>query len=445
MKRRRHVTVLATLLVVSLGLITFLGNVSFAAEKVTIEVAVGMTKVRFKRYEEWKELVERKYPNIEIKYVELVGPVTETTRKLAILIAGGKAPHIVRNPMMKFAGLMVDLRPLIDRDRYDMTDFYPRGIEAAQYRPDGSFDPTVNFGLPANLSSTLFVFNKTLFDEAGLPYPPADWDDKTWTHEVLLETAKKLTKDIDGDGKIDQYGVQATFPHMGVQSGYMAWSVGMDLLNEDRTKAIVDDPKIVEAFQYWVDLVIKHKVSPPPAATREWIAQGIRFQAGKVAMSVFGTWNIGEYQKNIKDFEWDVAVNPLPTVDYKRVQNFGPNLFTILKGTGHLDEAWEVLKIFVGPEAMKSAARNEGRPPSRKSLADFYIELNTGKPPSRIQTVVNAPLYGHLGLMFYEPRFPQVHNIMQTALDLMMWENKSAAEALKSAKIKIDKMLEATK
>ena len=42
-------------------------------------------------------------------------------------------------------------------------------------------------------------YNKKLFEKAGLQPP------KTWSE--FVDTAKKLTKDTNGDGKIDQWGV----------------------------------------------------------------------------------------------------------------------------------------------------------------------------------------------------------------------------------------------
>ena len=59
----------------------------------------------------------------------------------------------------------------------------------------------VIYGFPLQLKVGCLAYNKDIFDKEGLPYPPPDW---TW--DEYYETAKKLTKDTDGDGRVDQWG-----------------------------------------------------------------------------------------------------------------------------------------------------------------------------------------------------------------------------------------------
>src|SRR5690606_31675953 len=74
-------------------------------------------------------------------------------------------------------------------------DFYPQTIEPFKWNGD-------LMCIPQNLSSLVVYYNKNLFDQANLAYPKDDW---TW--EDFLATAQALTKDTDGDGTIDQYGL----------------------------------------------------------------------------------------------------------------------------------------------------------------------------------------------------------------------------------------------
>lgn len=65
---------------------------------------------------------------------------------------------------------------------------------------DLSFEEGRRIGVPFCPNSFLFTYRKDLFEEYDISIPEyVDWD---WA----LEVAKKLTLDVDGDGKIDIYG-----------------------------------------------------------------------------------------------------------------------------------------------------------------------------------------------------------------------------------------------
>ena len=56
------------------------------------------------------------------------------------------------------------------------------------------------------VSPYIVYYNKTLFQENGLKTPFEYYKEGNWNWKTFLEVATKLTKDTDGDGKVDQYG-----------------------------------------------------------------------------------------------------------------------------------------------------------------------------------------------------------------------------------------------
>ena len=64
---------------------------------------------------------------------------------------------------------------------YDYTP-YPAGVTALY-----NFN-NVHYAVPKDYDTIALVYNKEIFDNAGIAYP-----DDTWTWDTLLETAKKLT------------------------------------------------------------------------------------------------------------------------------------------------------------------------------------------------------------------------------------------------------------
>ena len=78
----------------------------------------------------------------------------------------------------------------------DLYRFFPKGGVDA-FLSNGRVT-----GIPSQLSTHLLWYNKTLLDADGMPYPSRDWR----MTEELVVNARKLTRDIDGDGIIDQWG-----------------------------------------------------------------------------------------------------------------------------------------------------------------------------------------------------------------------------------------------
>ncbi len=79
--------------------------------------------------------------------------------------------------------VLLDLKPYIDRDGYDLTQLADQGV--ADFTTAGG-----QFGLPRDLNVIALYYNKAMFDAAGIPYP-----DDTWDWAKLVEVGKQLTKD----------------------------------------------------------------------------------------------------------------------------------------------------------------------------------------------------------------------------------------------------------
>ncbi len=105
----------------------------------------------------------------------------------------------------------------------------------------------------------VLMYRQDLFESAGLAGPPKDWDE-------LVEFAKKLTVDKDGDGNIDQWGYAYSADPSGETVletfGSFLNMAGGKLWNEDGSPAF-NSPEGEAALQFMVDLVHKHKVTPP--------------------------------------------------------------------------------------------------------------------------------------------------------------------------------------
>lgn len=179
------------------------------------------------------------------------------------------------------------------------------------------------WGVPFQRSTIVLYWNKELFKEAGLDpnKPPASWSE-------LLSTAAKLTKK-DASGKVTQYGIQVPssgFPYWLFQ-GFTTQN-DVILANPAGNQVRYDDPKVIEALQFWVDLSRKHGVHPPGVV--EWGTTPKDFMERKAAMIWTTTGNLTNIRTNAK-FDFGVAM--LPAGKKRGSPTGGGNFFIFKKGT----------------------------------------------------------------------------------------------------------------
>lgn len=260
------------------------------------------------------------------------------------MIAGGNPPDVLYlndNFQYKFAqkGLLLDVSNYITADNYDFTPYNKEAVEANRYKG-------MMTAMPFEVSVTGVVYNKNLFDEAGVPYPTFDVKDTSWNWDTLVETAKKLT-----DESKNQYGFAMDswmIPNW-MFSYDQRWISNNKEVTED-TKATLNTEKNQKVFQYWMDLRDVHKVSPTAAMSQE-ISGFDRFMSGKLAMYSYGRW-LNTF-RTIEDFEWDVTPLPAPADGHLAsclyILNYG-----IYSKSQKPDLAWEFLK-FINTEKPQTA------------------------------------------------------------------------------------------
>ncbi len=238
------------------------------------------------------------------------------------------------------------------------------GFDTGVYLP-GLLEPgKVNgqlYLLPKDYSTLAVYYNKKLFDAAGVPYPEAGW---TW--DDLLATAQALTKDTDGDGQTDVYGIQlpATWT-----TGFEYWvaAAGGSLISEDGKSYVgyMDSPETIRAAQFYADLYNKYAVAPPPADLSAFGGGNSEFDTGKAAMRLFGRWPQAGMRNN-PNIDLGVVGTPSGAQEANILFWGG---FGISSTTEHLPEACQFLSYYVGPEGAK--VWKDWALPAVKEVADL--------------------------------------------------------------------------
>jgi sn-glycerol 3-phosphate transport system substrate-binding protein len=196
-----------------------------------------------------------------------------------------------------------------------LDSFYPALMENGRTRGK-------TWGIPFQRSTIVMYYNKDAFREAGLDpdSPPATWDE-------LVSMGKALTKKNDA-GQVERWGVM--IPSTGYaywMFGALAIQNGQVLMNGDGNETYFDDPAVVEALQYWLDLSREHGVMP--ANIIEWGTLRQNFLEGKTAIMWHSTGNLTAV-KDAAKFDFGVAMLP---ANERRGSPTGGGNFYIFKDT----------------------------------------------------------------------------------------------------------------
>lgn len=230
--------------------------------------------------------------------------------------------------------VLLPLNDLIDRDKFDYSNYVPVAVDAWKY--DGKI-----YGLPADMYAFHAFFNLDLFKAAGLEVPTPT---EEWTWDQLRDLANKLT--IRNGGQITQYG-------LGFQTNWM-WDFwpnmnGAFLFEDGMKSAKLNDPAVIEAFEYYQSLVYDDKVALGLKDDEGYI--GDLFLAGQVAIMFEGTWATGYFRsvKNDMKYKWDVGLLPKgPSATIKHYTPSDSLAWVLPKAAQDVNASWEVIKFQAG-------------------------------------------------------------------------------------------------
>lgn len=261
MKKSRFIQAGAVLLTASLALTACSGGSGDddGTKKLTFMFRGGEDEK--KAYEEVVATYEEA-TGVEVDII--VTTADEYSTKLKAAITGRQVPdvfYIAPGEVQGFAnsGVVMDITEHVEKSEIvDFNNIWQYGVDS--YRYDGSVQGQgAIYAMPKDVGPFAMGYNKTMFEEAGIPIPDPD---EPYTFEEWLDVAKKLTKDTDGDGELDQWGTGLNI-NWSLQA--FVWSNGGDWLSEDGKTVTVDTPEFAEALQFMADVEQKHKVTPSTA------------------------------------------------------------------------------------------------------------------------------------------------------------------------------------
>lgn len=143
------------------------------------------------------------------------------------------------------------------------------------------------------------IFNKDMFENAGLQNPHYYYQQGEWTWEKAAELAKALTKDNNGDGEIDQYG----FGHIWRYDLVLANGSRLTREKDQQRIFSMDEPAALEAFETY------YRWSSVEGIAELGDNSGDNFRDGRYAMQPIEVWRIHWIRGG---FNFEFGIVPLP-------------------------------------------------------------------------------------------------------------------------------------
>lgn len=236
-----------------------------------------------------------------------------------------------------------------------IADFSTATIERTSY--NGQL-----IALPWYVSVRPLFYRKDLLAEENIPEPTTSW---TW--EEFVAYAKRLTKDTDGDGQIDQYGFGTSGQYVSQYQPFLRQN-DADFVDEENWVATVDDPAAIEALQFYIDLIRQHKVVPPGISTIDLQDIQRMFANGRVAMFMDceDTANAFAKEPELKD---KFGVGLLPH-NKSHAAFAGMDVISVWKGSQKKEAACKFAEFLMSEAAMAEYCNVSGFTPARAALME---------------------------------------------------------------------------
>ena len=267
-------------------------------------------------------------------------PGDQYADKLLTMAAGGilgdvAFTHVGFYHAMADAGFWSEMKPLIDANDYDMSQYFQEGLEHMTW--NGKL-----YGLPykGHAGASLIWYNEEMLEADGKAgFAPESYDE-------LISAAKGLTKDTNGDGKTDQWGYFIAGHHGWVVTGHIrAWGIDPVTPKLGATTAQINDEKAVAALTVMHQMIHEHKISPLPGSLN---ANQV-FTSGAAAMRN-GYLTMSGDQVAIGDRFTQGFVSMPKGPGGSLPAFYNHDQMAMNAKTADLDASWKLLSYFCGKE-----------------------------------------------------------------------------------------------
>lgn len=368
-------------------------------------------------------------PTVSVEFA--YSPWGDFTQSLSVAIGGGNAPDVAtwiddqRIPSLAANGFLRSVDDLAKADALNLSDVDPIAISSATYA--GKL-----FGLPYYWDDRILFHNTDHFAAAGITAPPTTWDE-------AVQMGSSLDKK-DGNS-YTQIGYIPLSPSTvgGSTNGgggnsflfIYGWQNGGKFTSDDLTKVTVNDPAIVAALEWCVQVSDKYGGADEQANFIQQAAHGANpFVTSAISMMTttvgFGASTVNGSDAPVK---WATSASPYKT---SPATWSGVLSSALPVGSKHPDEAWALAKFMQTPDIQVYLAEKLRWIPTRRAL---WPKIDIFKTDPEL--VVGLAEFPNTHIRPPLPNSQELWDEILRASDAALYHQSTAKEALDAANDKI--------
>jgi multiple sugar transport system substrate-binding protein len=398
---------------------------SASAQQKTITVATHYTDEQmrpltacFRRYEA---------ENPSIKIVHQQATFRDFLQTILTSRIGGRSPDIYN--VYSIWGVQLISNGVLAEPPAEIIEFVRREYESSTV--DAATVDNKIWGIPAEVSTYLLVYNKDLLKEAGYSVPPKTWDE-------LAAMAAKITK-TDAQGKITVAGyafgptpANAVHPFR-----TLLFSQGRSLFTDNVRSTNLTTPEAVEIVTKQAEMFRKN-ITNASVQVRD-------FPSGSVGMMITANWFKDTLRQGLGDkFESTVGIAPIPGGDDWRTYQYS-FYYGVDARSPSKPEAWRLVRWLNTPEG----------PGRRSCVGDMLMTMggltankaDIAASPSEMNDTFTRPYVEAIssGRAISEKNIPQateIEVIIRGAIEEAWLGRKVPQEALSAANAQIESILQ---
>lgn len=275
------------------------------------------------------KLYEAENPGVKIKYWSGIR-CEDYSEWLSQRILEGEMPDlcVVINEdfdILASNGLLEELSEITKNDSdFNLEDLYDTALASCRYQDK-------LYALPNRINPKIMFVNVSMLERAGLVMPSDDW---TW--DDLMEYCKILTRDSDGDGDFDQFGIMDFDWKIAVSTNNQM------LFNSQGTEAYFNSDGVLAALEF-VDEI--NKLADKDIPTEADFDNGdVAFRP--ISFSWYNTYKITPYSVLKDQFEWNI-INLPKGPEGKNGADMEVAMLGISSFTQAKEEVWKFLKFII--------------------------------------------------------------------------------------------------
>jgi multiple sugar transport system substrate-binding protein len=401
----------------------------------------------------------RQHPDIQVESL-YVGQADQQLPKILTATIGDAAPDLLWFGSM-LTGQLVDLDAIVPLDKFWNQSSISRDIDPA-LRESMAYEHHL-WSVPFGTNNVGIFYRPSLFKAAGVEHLPTNWAE-------LRSTAKQLTRDTNGDGKIDRYGIllplgkgewtvftwlpfmwggggelQGNSKKIVLSNNIVSGSVTIGDFPKERLRqrivagsievpsttstTQIDNPGSIAALELWHNLIADGSAilsSPERGYELD------NFIVGKVAMQLTGPWTLGQ----LAGTDVDYAVMPIPSGIRSATIIGGENLFMMKGHPKHQQAAWQFMEYVLSQEFQTEWALGTGYlPVNLKSRQQLAYQKYVDKTPA-IRVFLEQAKWGRSRPIV--PGYSQISDNLGRAIESVLLDRDNVRSALKTAQSRLN-------